>query len=193
MSFEERGKKEHCECTLRQRITKNSYIQVDRGFYHSNYCLRSLYCGKLQKSLTMAFVLQWVTSSVKIVWKFSQMQLPCLERWNGVLLCKKEQCLICSYQLLGQLSRKPTLLFECFEKALRGNEIFFMDDPPYLLINNSRMRNSLWEDCQSQRIHTFYIEVEGLHVLEKSHHVLEKPHHVNVNRKFARQERDWLI
>lgn len=130
MSFEERGKKEHCECTLRQRITKNSYIQVDRGFYHSNYCLRSLYCGKLQKSLTMAFVLQWVTSSVKIVWKFSQMQLPCLERWNGVLLCKKEQCLICSYQLLGQLSRKPTLLFECFEKALRGNEIFFMDDPP---------------------------------------------------------------
>lgn len=39
-------------------------------------------------------------------------------------LVKRVECLICSYQLLGQLSGKLPLLFECFEEALRENEIF---------------------------------------------------------------------
>lgn len=46
VNFEQRGKKEHCECTLRRHISKNSCIQT---FFHSNYCLCPLYCGKLQK------------------------------------------------------------------------------------------------------------------------------------------------
>lgn len=52
---------------------------------------------------------------------------------SSTFVQKGAECLIRSYQLLGQLSGKPPLLFQYFEKALRGNEIFFMDDPTTFL------------------------------------------------------------